>query len=132
MDPTTLLASFQTGTYSVRRVAQGTFQHGKEVQGAVTTLTINGVVYPATGQDLMRLDEGQRSVETRVVLTPTKLEGGGIGNQFETDLVDLDSVGVVAGTGLWQVQHREAWMDPNSQQTFYRYICQRSSGEVTP
>jgi hypothetical protein len=118
VDTAGLLANFLTNSYTVTRTPVGTVQHGKEVVGTPFTLTIQGLVYPATGQDLLRLEEGRRSNETRVVMTTTPLQVDGAAGAYEADRVLLD-------TGdLWEVQHRETWIDPATKSVFYRCIVQ--------
>ncbi len=117
MDVSSLLASFQTGTYTVTRTPIGTVQHGKEVVGTPTTLFIDATVYPATGMELLRLEEGRRSNETMTVITSTLLYVDGAESANEADIV------TIGGTD-WEVQNRETWTDPRSGSVAYRCIVQ--------
>ena len=117
MDTSGLLASFMTGSYTVKRTAAGSFAHGKAVVGTVTLFSINATVHPASGQDLLCLEEGRRSNETRVVFTPTQLSVNKVGDAYQADKVVIDGED-------WECQHRETWVDPSTRTVYYRHIVQ--------
>lgn len=118
MDASLLIERFLTGSYTVTRRAAATITSGRAVAGAVTTLTIRASVQPASGRDLMRLEEGRRSNETRVVFTTTKLLVGEQGGANEADLVSIDGAS-------WEVQHVETW--PSTIPNFYRVVLQAAA-----
>lgn len=115
MDAGDLINSFSTGTYAVTRTAAATLVKGKRVAGATSTVNIIASVQPASGRDLLRLPEGRRSVETRIVYTATQLFVGAQGAGFESDVVTIDGE-------KWEVQQVQSWesVDP----TYWRCIVQ--------
>jgi hypothetical protein len=112
-----LIDSFSTGSYVVTRAAHGTTLRGRVQEGAQTTFSITAGAHPARGSDLLRLPEGRRNNETRVLFTTTQLQIGGIDADFEADLVDIDGED-------WEVQHVETWHDPRSARVGYRCLVQ--------
>lgn len=118
MDAASLISHFATGTYTVTRRASKTLERGRAEDGATSTLTIIASVQPASGRDLMRLPEGRRSVETRVVYTATQLLIGAQGSGFESDLISIDG-------NTWEVQQVQSWesVDP----PYWRCIVQAAS-----
>lgn len=93
---------------------------GRAVSGTESTLTISGSVSPATGEDIIRLPEGLRSNQTRVLFTDTALTVGGQSSSYEADAVLIDGM-------TWECQHVETWVDPRSGGSFYRCIVQEAS-----
>lgn len=116
MDVGDLILAFAS-TYVVSRSTKSTYTKGRAVPGTTTTLTIAASVQPASGRDLLRLPEGRRSIETRVVWTPTPLLVGQQGENNEADIIAI-------GGGNWEVQHTEPWVDYLSGVTGYRCIVQ--------
>ncbi len=103
LDAGDVIASLDTGSYTVTRRARATFDsHGRAQAGGTSTLTIDASVQPASGRDLLRLPEGRRATETRVVYTPTALIVGGEGAANEADLIAIDG-------RTWEVQLAESW-----------------------
>lgn len=110
-----LISSLSTGTYTLTRRAAATYTAGRPVAGSTTTTTITASVVPASGRDLLRLEEGRRSVETRLVFTTTELRVG-VSGTSEADLVTIDGAS-------WEVQQVETWPGAVG---FYRAIVQRA------
>lgn len=101
MDALDLIRSFGS-TYTVTRRPRAQMVRGRAVPGTTSTLTIDACVQQATGRDLLRLPEGRRSIETRVVYSATALLTGAQGGTNEADLVAIDGLS-------WEVQHVEPW-----------------------
>jgi len=95
----TLLADYGQ-SYSVTRRGAATLVKGISHPGPTTTHAIVASVQPASGRDLLRLPEGRRTTETRMLYTITELLTGGEAN--EADLVTVDGA-------LWEVQHVETF-----------------------
>lgn len=102
MDVAALIARFASGTYTVHRRAAAVYVHGRAQAGVDSTIQIVASVQPVTGNDLLRLPEGRRSVETRVLFTATELRAGGQGKDHEADHVEMDGE-------RWEVQLAEKW-----------------------
>jgi hypothetical protein len=109
-----LVSRFSTGTYTVTRTARGSVVRGRVQDGTETTFDITASISPATGNDLLKLPEGRRAVETRRLFTTTLLTVGGQGEANEADSVSI-------GGADWLVQHVERWQD--SQSTGICYSC---------
>lgn len=90
-----------------------------------TVLTIQASVQPATGKDLLRLPEGRRANETRVVFTTTQLYTGDQGDAFAADLLLIDG-------DPWEAQHVEVWQQSGIQGTGYRCIVQAPTPQSVP
>lgn len=73
LDVSSAIAMLATGTYPVTRTAAGTYVGGSYVPGATVSLTVEAVVVPASGRQLERLPEGQRSKDTIAIYSPTEL-----------------------------------------------------------
>jgi hypothetical protein len=117
VDVASLIQRLSTGSYTVtHRAAPTTDGHGRTVAGAATTETAVAAVYPASGRDLLRLPEGRRSTETRVVITTTALTTGAQGG-VNADQVTLDGL-------LWEVQNCEPWQTPGATGTGYKALVQ--------
>lgn len=120
MDVGDLIGSFMTGTYTVTRRGASTVVDGRAVPAVPSTLSIVASVQPATGRDLERLPEGQRSRETRVVFTPTQLliatQGAGL-----SDIVAIDG-------SKWEVQQVARWdAPPGTDAPYWRCIVQAAT-----
>lgn len=103
LDAADLIDSFATGPYTVTRRAAATWSNGVAVPDpSPTTFSITASVQPASGRDLLRLPEGRRSVETRVLYTSAQLQVGAQGGALEADRVTIDGA-------VWEVQHVELW-----------------------
>lgn len=118
MNPADLINDFATGTYAVTRRAAATFDsRGRAVAGGTVPLTITASVQPAKGRDLLRLPEGRRSNETRVVFSATQLLVGEQAASNESDLISIDGQ-------TWEVQHSESWRLPGGDAPYWRAIVQ--------
>jgi hypothetical protein len=117
MDLAGLVESFATGTYTVTRNPTAPFVRGVAQPSTQQTFAIRASVQPASGKDLLRLPEGRRSNETRVIYTTTKLFVGDAGDDYEPDTVSIDGAD-------WEVQHVETWVQAGLQGTGYRCIAQ--------
>jgi hypothetical protein len=125
VDISDLISSFATNAaaaqYQVTRRAKSTMVRGRSVAGATTAVQITASVQPATGRDLLQLEEGRRSVETRVVFTSAQLMIGAQGAPFESDLVAIDG-------RSWEVLKVESWeASPIGDGAFYRCIVQATT-----
>lgn len=125
MDPADIVASFatndSTSLYQVTRRALATAVRGRASPPSTSTVPITASVQPASGRDLLRLPELQRSNETRVVFTSTPLMIAGEGVPFMSDLVAIDG-------RLWEVQHVESWeASPMTDGAYYRVIVQATT-----
>lgn len=117
-----LIQSLSTGTYVVTRRRAPAY-----VDGVVTpdpnpvTLSILASVVPASGRDLLRLPEGQRSTETRTVYTVTQLMVAAAGAKYANDVVSIDG-------DQWQVQQVQSFPGAPG---FFQALVQRA-GAVQP
>jgi len=123
MDAASLVESFLTGQYVVTRRERARFVSGIAVSGPTSSLSISASVQPATGADVLRLPEGRRLVETRVIYTTTQLLVGSEGSPNESDLISIDGQN-------WEVQHVESWQQAEG--SFFRCIAQVSQAAVNP
>lgn len=119
MDFGDLVQSFLTHTLTVTRRGASQVVRGRVVAPAPTTLTIAASVQPASGRDLLRLPEGRRTTETRVIYTTTQLLVGAQGGANEADLVQLDG-------NTWEIQMVEVWRpDPSfDAPSYFRCVVQ--------
>lgn len=116
MDIAGLVASFATGTYTVTRTARGNTSYGVVSAGTQTTFTIRASVSPLGDEDLVRVPEGRRTMEARLIFSTTQLYLGGQGDAYEADIISIQSES-------WQVTDEDNWLDPVSGATGYRYIA---------
>lgn len=87
-----------------RRAAPTTDGHGRALQGATSTHSITANVQPATGRDLLRLPEGQRTREHIAIWTDGDLRTA---NEHAGTPAD-----VVTWKGrTYEVQLIEPWSD---------------------
>lgn len=112
MSVTDAIASFATGVYTVTRRAAGTSTKGKVTPGEASTFTIQASVQPLGGRELMRLTEGQRASERRLVFTTVELRTGTL-----PDVITL-------GDEPWEVEAVESWVTPLG--TFYKVTAARA------
>lgn len=96
MDLSSVIASFNTGTYTVTRPAASTFTLGRLDTPSTTTVSIQASVQPLTGRELKKLPEGLRTEELRWVYTATELRSQ------PTDSIAIDGA-------AWAVQQVESW-----------------------
>lgn len=122
MDIASLISSFATGTYTVTRTTRGTLSYGKYQDGSTSTLQITASVSPASGKDLLRVPEGRRTNESRLLFTTTELyTGDAIGELQSGYLADT----IVIDSKTFEVSHVEIWRDPATQTAIgYRCIVQ--------
>lgn len=131
MDSFDVLDSFTTGTYTVTRRPRATVGGDGVFQpGAPTTFTIGdgtpfpASVQPASGRDLLRLPEGRRSIETRVVYTNFELQTGGQATAFEADRIEIEG-------DSWEVQQLAPWRpSPESDVGYVRAIIQAANSQA--
>ena len=118
MDASRIIERF-AATYTVtRRVKAGYDTHGVAQAMTTSTLSIVAAIVPAEGDDLQRLPEGRRSVETRAVYTTTQLLIGDENAANEADLISLDGV-------MWEVEHADYWSNLGA--TFCHALIQRAT-----
>lgn len=70
---------------------------------------------------MLRLPEGRRTTETRVLYTTTELYVGGVGESFEADKVSISSRD-------WEVVSVERWADGTSSRVGYACMIQAVNG----
>jgi hypothetical protein len=75
MDLSGAIADLATGNYQLARVTAGSWSQttGEYTAGATTLSTIEAVIVPASGRQLQRLPEAQRSTEAIAIYTATAL-----------------------------------------------------------
>lgn len=123
MDIQSLINSFATGdgvtngTCQLQRRQAGALFRG--VAGPITStlMTIQASVQPATGKDLLRLPEGRRANQTRVIFTTTELFVGDQGDPFLADVVMINGE-------PWEVQHVETWLQAGQLAPGFRCVAQ--------
>lgn len=86
-----VVADFATGIYVVTRGSPPTFVNGVAVPGSVVTIPITACVQPLEGIDLMRLPEGQRSDDYRVLYTAVQLNTTESTQIADTVVIDGDA-----------------------------------------
>lgn len=119
MNIPSLIASFATGTYTVKRRAAATVdRHGIKVPGTVTTFTVIASASPVKGLDLLELPELRRTEETRAFFTATQLLVGDQGGAYEADLVTIEGED-------WEVQSAAKWLYWDGVDVGYRCLVQR-------
>lgn len=123
MDLSSLVDSFATGTYTVTRRTAAGYLRGVANPTTDETFAIRASVQPATGKDLLRLPEGRRADETRIIFTTTQLLIGDEGLTTEADTVSIDGQN-------WEVQHVESWLQAGGG-VAYRCIAQAPTPSVT-
>jgi hypothetical protein len=103
METSDLIASFSE-SYTVTRSSEGTYVKGKWVNGPLQTLDIDASIQPLSGTDTMRLEEGDRTKESRKLYTATRLltkrEGA---TPREADTIEIDG-------DQFQVDSVQSWV----------------------
>lgn len=97
------IESFSTGTYLVKRSGGVTYVDGHAEDNPPTELQVTASVQPLGGKELMRLPEGDRSKEMRLVFTTVQLHpeyGGGHADIIVIDGQDYEVSSVEAWTSL--------------------------------
>lgn len=92
-------------TLTIDRPGATTYTLGRAADGADTQATIAATVQPATGRDLLRLPEGQRSEETVLVLSLGELR---LRDRF------------TRGGSTYEIKHVKPWGG-----SFYDALAQR-------
>lgn len=70
-----VIGQLKSGSYVVTRFGGGDYVEGAYVAGETETLTIEASVQPASGKELQRLPEGERTSDYLSVWTQTELFG---------------------------------------------------------
>ena len=96
------LPDFKTGTYVVTRTLAATFTNGRAVPNVQTTFNVDATVFPSGAGELLRLEEGERTRESLVVITTGSLRDGGGG--YEPDVIAIHG-------HTYQVANVEDWTD---------------------
>src|ERR1700742_262514 len=131
MDIASLISSFATGdgltngNYQVTRRVACSFVKGIAQPSTGRLITIQASVQPATGKDLLRLPEGRRSNQTRVVFTTTQLYTGDQADVYAADLISIDG-------DPWEIQHVEEWLQANGDVAGYRCVAQEPTPSSAP
>jgi hypothetical protein len=121
VDVADLIDSFGTGTYTVTRRPAPTLVNGRAVPGVPATFDITASVQPASGRDLLRLPEGQRSIETCVLFTATQLLVAVEGSGNISDVVEIDG-------RKWEIQNVARWDNPaNASAPYWKCIAQAAT-----
>lgn len=108
------IEAMKTGDYEITRRLSTSVVNGRITGTVDETLTLPGMVHPATGSVVMRLPEGLRGRETKVIFTGVALrssEDGGV-----PDRVTIDGA-------PFQVEVVERWAELGN---FYRSIVVRA------
>ncbi len=92
-----VIEAAKTGTYTVTRRATGEVVRGRIQAGAPTTFTIDASVQPLGTRELLRLPEGMRGVERRLIFSPVQLFSGPT-----PDTIEIEG-------GTWEVEGAEDW-----------------------
>lgn len=116
MNPAAIIARFATGTYTVTRRTSGGYDQGRALPTTDASFSVVAAVAPASGNDLQRLPEGRRTIDSKIVFTPTELLTGAQGGTYEADWIAIDG-------GSWECQHVEKWTPPTSDGTAPGYRC---------
>lgn len=128
MDVANLISSFSTGTtglYTVTRRQSGAFLRGIAQATTDVTFNITASLQPASGKDLLRLPEGRRANETRVLFTSTQLYTGDQSLGYEADFVSVDGE-------QWECAHVEDWLQWGGLAGAYRCIITAPTPESGP
>lgn len=102
MDVAALISRFATGSYAVRRWRQRPPTRGQGRVVLDSSFTIEASVVPVSAQDLERMPEGRRALESRALITATELKKGGDLDSLEADWVAIDGRD-------WEVQEVDVW-----------------------
>lgn len=115
-----VIDALETGTYTVTRKPAGSYVAGVWTKGQPSqtlTFSIVASIQPASGKELLRLPEGRRTEETRVVYSKTELQPGGQAQPFSADLLTI-------GGESWEVQNVMPWFDGTG---YWKAIIQREA-----
>lgn len=106
MDFADLISDLSTGSYTVtRRAAAVDDGHGRMKPGAQSSFPIQAACVQPRGRELLRLPEGRRADEARMVYTLTELLVGGQAASHEADLILIDGA-------TYEVSSVDRWPDP--------------------
>lgn len=88
MSLASVIDSFKTGDYTLKRPGAVSYVNGLAVAGATSSSTIAAVVTPLTGRELLRLPEGDRDKERLLVLSRSEMRTTGVGGK--ADLITIN------------------------------------------
>lgn len=105
-----VIASFSTaildGTpagYVVTRTPAGTYVNGRYTAGTPVTFTIDAVVRPSSGREIMVLAEGQYAEDTKILWTSTALVTISPTTVPDTIVIAGDTYSVATIQGPWNM-----------------------------
>lgn len=102
-DLSDILLDLATETITVTRTAVGTTANGVYTLGATSTiLNVSACVWPATGQEMLLLEEGFRTRDVRALVVSIQLQCTDPDQGTVADLLTL-------AEGTFQVQKIEPW-----------------------
>lgn len=109
-----MVNDFATGVYDVERFSAGAYVNGAYTPTGSSILHVKALVLPAGGEQLLRLPEGQRAIETFMVLSVTELK-------MDETTSKPDRI-TIPGRGVFEVKTVE---DFTAAGGFYRFVVQR-------
>lgn len=115
IDLSNSIALLATGTYPLTRGSAGSFVGGDYVPGATVAMTIEAVIVPASGRQLERLPEGQRTKDVIAIYSPTELRTASVAGA-PADQVEWSGA-------QYQVQSVKAWNEAGG---FFEALAVRS------
>lgn len=118
MDLTDVIDEFASDTLSIQRVGASVLTAGFWVTPAAVALSVEAVVYPASGEDIMILPEGHRSEKIIAVASRTKLR-----TADDPDGVHADTFAYKGET--FEVQTVRDWGD---QGNYYWHLAVKVGG----
>lgn len=114
LDPVVDIFETDTALVITRRGA-GVYTNGLFVAAEPSTLNIQAAVQPATSKDLLSLEEGQRTKETKAIYSKTELRTADEGTGVQADIVTKDSE-------YYEVQFVRPWFEVAG---FYKALAVR-------
>lgn len=67
------IITFKTGTYSVTRLAAGSYTQGRYTAGGPTVISVDASIQPANGKQLLSLPEARRTENIAIAYSATEL-----------------------------------------------------------
>jgi hypothetical protein len=112
------ITSFASPYTVTRASAADTYSGGRRVTGATTTVSVDAVVVPVTGQEVQQLPPGLHTQEVKAVFTTSQLfcAADMAGTDKAADKISIDSE-------TYQVRHVEKWNALGA--TYYRALVTR-------
>lgn len=98
----TLIDNFKTDEITIKRYDTGAYNNGVYVPGAITEFTVNAVVMPLTGKELLNLPEAQRTKRALRVYTDIQLVTADDVNNKKADRFDHQE-------REYEIQKNEDW-----------------------